>query len=123
MFQSGVATRPGQPAWFLGAMGKTKVVSKNLSALAHITEEASHQLARQLSLGPRDVTFGLTKVDVRGSLAKDLCPYKTGPEAPPCRPTKFRTFDGYCNNLQNPYWGRANLRYLRFLPPSYGDGE
>ncbi|KAK8779953.1 hypothetical protein V5799_018706, partial [Amblyomma americanum] len=122
LFQSGVAMRPGQPPWFLGAMGKTKVVSKNISALALITEEASRNLARQLNLSPRDVTFGLTKVDVRGTLAQALCPYKTGRFAPPCSAERFRRYDGYCNNLQNPYWGSANLRYLRFLPPNYADG-
>ncbi|KAM7295225.1 uncharacterized protein ISCGN_024730 [Ixodes scapularis] len=122
LFSNGVAMRPGQPSWFLGAMGKTKVISKNISALALITEDASRNLAKQLNLGPRDITFGLTKLDIRGTLAQDLCPYKKGPEAPPCRPQRFRAYDGYCNNLQNPYWGSANLRYLRFLPPNYGDG-
>ncbi|XP_075729871.1 uncharacterized protein LOC142771849 isoform X2 [Rhipicephalus microplus] len=122
LFSSGVAMRPGQPPWFLGAMGKTKVISKNISALALITEQASRNLARQLGLSPRDVTFGLTKVDVRGTLAQALCPYKTGRFAPPCSAQRFRSYDGYCNNLQNPYWGSANLRYLRFLPPNYADG-
>ncbi|KAL3221099.1 hypothetical protein MRX96_029656 [Rhipicephalus microplus] len=83
---------------------------------------ASRNLARQLGLSPRDVTFGLTKVDVRGTLAQALCPYKTGRFAPPCSAQRFRSYDGYCNNLQNPYWGSANLRYLRFLPPNYADG-
>lgn len=122
LFANGVAMRPGQAPWFLGAMGKTKVVSKNISALALITEEASRNLARQLGLSARDVTFGLTKVDVRGTLAQALCPYKAGRQAPPCRPERFRSYDGYCNNLDNPYWGSANIRYLRFLPPSYADG-
>lgn len=123
LFANGVAMRPGQAPWFLGAMGKTKVVSKNISALALITEEASRNLARQLGLSARDVTFGLTKVDVRGTLAQALCPYKAGRQAPPCRPERFRSYDGYCNNLDNPYWGSANIRYLRFLPPSYADGQ
>ncbi|XP_058066699.1 peroxidase-like [Anopheles bellator] len=36
--------------------------------------------------------------------------------------TPYRTFDGSCNNLQNPSWGAANTPYGRLLPPEYGDG-
>nr|XP_040237277.2 peroxidase-like isoform X1 [Anopheles coluzzii] len=34
----------------------------------------------------------------------------------------YRTFDGTCNNLQNPSWGSANTPYGRLLPAEYGDG-
>ncbi|XP_052871706.1 peroxidase-like [Anopheles cruzii] len=36
--------------------------------------------------------------------------------------TPYRTFDGSCNNLQNPTWGSANTPYGRLLLPEYGDG-
>ncbi|XP_053671837.1 peroxidase-like [Anopheles nili] len=36
--------------------------------------------------------------------------------------TPYRTFDGSCNNLQNPSWGSANTPYGRLLPAEYGDG-
>ena len=38
------------------------------------------------------------------------------------QPGKYRAYNGYCNNVQNPNWGVANRRYLRYLPPDYGDG-
>uniref|UniRef100_A0A2M4A9X7 Putative peroxidase n=1 Tax=Anopheles triannulatus TaxID=58253 RepID=A0A2M4A9X7_9DIPT len=34
----------------------------------------------------------------------------------------YRTYDGRCNNLQNPTWGAANTPYGRLLPADYGDG-
>ncbi|XP_052891809.1 peroxidase-like [Anopheles moucheti] len=34
----------------------------------------------------------------------------------------YRTFDGTCNNLQNPSWGSANTPYGRLLAAEYGDG-
>uniref|UniRef100_A0A1Y9IWD0 Heme peroxidase 12 n=1 Tax=Anopheles minimus TaxID=112268 RepID=A0A1Y9IWD0_9DIPT len=34
----------------------------------------------------------------------------------------YRTFDGTCNNLQNPSWGSANIPYGRLLAAEYGDG-
>ncbi|XP_053597981.1 peroxidase [Microplitis demolitor] len=34
----------------------------------------------------------------------------------------YRSFDGSCNNLENPTWGMAKTRYARLLPPIYSDG-
>lgn len=39
-----------------------------------------------------------------------------------CADTKYRTLDGSCNNLYNPYWGKANVCHLRLLPAAYDDG-
>ena len=40
-----------------------------------------------------------------------------------CRVSKYRSFDGSCNNLHRPLTGRAFTPFQRFLPPSYGDGK
>lgn len=39
-----------------------------------------------------------------------------------CFHKKYRTFDGSCNNLQNPSWGSANSPLKRLLPPQYENG-
>ncbi|KAG7159967.1 Chorion peroxidase-like 3 [Homarus americanus] len=57
--------------------------------------------------------------DVRGTVLGDQCPVEVDF---PCQPRKYRAFNGYCNNVQNPKWGNAITRYLRFLPANYGDG-
>ncbi|OQR79506.1 hypothetical protein BIW11_05689, partial [Tropilaelaps mercedesae] len=119
IFRAGVASTPREPFWFLGAIEKTKVASKNLSALASVTESATRDIAQNLNLSPRDVTFGLTKVDTKRTFLEQNCPYHIGVRA--CAPERYRNYDGFCNNIENPYWGSANLRYLRFLPPSYAD--
>lgn len=41
---------------------------------------------------------------------------------PACPHSKYRTYDGSCNNPINPLWGMANTRYGRLLSPKYGDG-
>lgn len=40
-----------------------------------------------------------------------------------CQPSRYRSYDGSCNNLQNPTWGLANTRYGRLIRARYGDGE
>ena len=39
-----------------------------------------------------------------------------------CTDSKYRTFDGSCNNLYNPYWGKAFVCHLRLVPAAYEDG-
>lgn len=34
----------------------------------------------------------------------------------------FRSLDGSCNNMAYPAWGMSNTRYIRFVPPRFGDG-
>jgi hypothetical protein len=44
------------------------------------------------------------------------------PQIAPCTKSKYRTYDGSCNNLDNPSLGVANTRYGRLLPKKYSDG-
>ncbi|KAF2900909.1 hypothetical protein ILUMI_05314, partial [Ignelater luminosus] len=39
-----------------------------------------------------------------------------------CQNSKYRSYDGSCNNLRNPTWGTPQTPYSRLLPPIYGDG-
>jgi len=40
-----------------------------------------------------------------------------------CEHSRYRSYDGSCNNLRNPTWGLANTRYGRLVRPRYGDGK
>ena len=34
-----------------------------------------------------------------------------------------RTFNGWCNNLNNPQYGKSISPLIRFLPAQYDDGK
>ena len=39
-----------------------------------------------------------------------------------CNPnTRYSQFDGSCNNLEKPWYGKAFLPFKRYLPPVYDD--
>jgi len=51
---------------------------------------------------------------------QELCPFK---KVVGCNlRSKYRTFDGSCNNLQNLWWGKSEIPYKRYLAADYNDG-
>jgi hypothetical protein len=53
-------------------------------------------------------------------LPASLCPF---PPIQTCEGrTAYRTMNGICNNLYNPYQGSANTAFARILPAAYHDG-
>lgn len=39
-----------------------------------------------------------------------------------CLNSRYRTYDGFCNNPYHPYWGKSNVCHIRLLSPDYADG-
>lgn len=39
-----------------------------------------------------------------------------------CVQSKYRSYDGFCNNPWHPYWGKSNVCHIRLLSPDYADG-
>ena len=35
----------------------------------------------------------------------------------------YRTFDASCNNIENPWWGKAGSPFKRWMPADYSDRE
>ncbi|XP_035230877.1 uncharacterized protein LOC118202791, partial [Stegodyphus dumicola] len=118
IYKNGIVLEPGSPAWFAAASAKTKVIAKNISRMALVSEEATRALERQFKLNKDQVLHALPTVDVRGTALEKDCPLTVDF---PCRPKKYRAYSGYCNNVQNPRWGNANTAYVRYLSPEYTD--
>ncbi|CAD6193084.1 unnamed protein product [Caenorhabditis auriculariae] len=39
-----------------------------------------------------------------------------------CYHSKYRSYDGQCNNFEHPLWGVSEMAFLRLLPPRYENG-
>ena len=48
---------------------------------------------------------------------------QNSPAIAPCNNEPYRSYDGTCNNLDNPDWGQAMTRYGRLIKPRYADGQ
>ncbi|XP_048775241.2 uncharacterized protein LOC125679824 [Ostrea edulis] len=77
------------------------------------------QTARTVHTGPKQVTKRQRKT--RQSRPRPKCEYK---EKITCyESSKYRTIDGSCNNLANPYWGKSGTPLIRFVCSAYDDGH
>lgn len=72
---------------------------------------------KKFNLKKNDARDGLSKYSIEHTDLEQFCIRE-----PSCKQSKYRTFDGSCNNLQRPLWGKANTAFERLLPPEYGDG-
>jgi hypothetical protein len=72
-------------------------------------------------LKPSDITVGPDMPNPRPQM--DTCPYPRNDENNNCQPRdRYRTYDGTCNNLKRPLWGKSMRPLERFLAPDYADG-
>eukprot|EP00095_Tigriopus_kingsejongensis_P000560 maker-scaffold776_size99073-snap-gene-0.17 protein:Tk00560 transcript:maker-scaffold776_size99073-snap-gene-0.17-mRNA-1 annotation:"hypothetical protein DAPPUDRAFT_312923" len=70
------------------------------------------------NLSPEEAGFGLRMFDTDSSSAiDDICPWTPAPECD--QNMKYRSFDGTCNNLKEPNYGRAVTPFQRILLPVY----
>ncbi|GAB6023030.1 hypothetical protein CHUAL_007124 [Chamberlinius hualienensis] len=82
-----------------------------------VTSETSRDLTERLNLNPSVVSASLPTVSIATSSIADACP-----KEPVCPATKYRSFDGSCNNLENKDWGKASRAFQRMSQSTYLDG-
>ncbi|CAG7820997.1 unnamed protein product [Allacma fusca] len=119
IFAAGITPETGSAEWFMAASHNANQVTQNLTRMSLITEEVTRFIAQKFALTREQIAYSLPSMDIRQSSLNSECPLKVDF---PCQPRKYRAYNGYCNNVQHPHWGSANMRYLRYLMPHYADG-
>lgn len=87
---------------------------------------ASQVTGNRINVNIDDFADGLTNIDVTRvvstTVSHDTC--QRDENALPCDHTqKYRSFNGWCNNLNNPQYGKSVTPLIRFLSAKYDDGE
>ncbi|KAK7076494.1 hypothetical protein SK128_009108, partial [Halocaridina rubra] len=94
--------------------------AKEQSNLAVVLLGTTRNIAQEYNL-PKDVLInGLPLIDTFKTIIGTVCPDFITPSN--CKVEKYRSYNGRCNNLDNPTWGSKNNVFKRRLPPDYADG-
>ncbi|PSN41980.1 hypothetical protein C0J52_10520 [Blattella germanica] len=117
LFANNIVVQPGTPAAWHLEFFQTSNQTLEQGQEAQKNVEASVSLVNQFQLSPDQGTFALPTFSILNTVIADTCPAPAN-----CRPGKYRSADGSCNNLNNERWGRAGTALQRVLPPKYGDG-
>ncbi|XP_056003153.1 chorion peroxidase-like isoform X2 [Ostrea edulis] len=83
------------------------------------TIRSAHPVHRK-PLAPRRGKMNRNKFKMRRPKSAKKCEFKDKIKCDETR--KYRTIDGSCNNLKNPYWGMAETPLIRFVCSAYDDG-
>jgi hypothetical protein len=80
-------------------------------------------LASIASAQPQALTLPTTFGSDYYDSSRDSCPFMKSSLFSNCNFTsKYRTFDGSCNNIDRPWTGMAGTPFKRYMPSSYADG-
>lgn len=92
--------------------------ARQIDQIASIALRVSNQILTKDELNKR-FDFDPLNLLANVKAPREFCPFKTSLN---CNPNdKFSRIDGSCNNLQQPWLGRAETPYKRYFQPSYDD--
>lgn len=86
--------------------------------------EINNSMTKELDpLEYAETALALATVELRSPLARAAVDRCQEDQAVVCRPSRYRTADGSCNNLRHPSWGKSFTCFTRLMAPEYADGQ
>ncbi|KAI1304599.1 Chorion peroxidase [Halotydeus destructor] len=79
--------------------------------------QTASQIAGKFKLNGAQADLAFKSLSLANSVFRDECPPRSR-----CRPSKYRTPDGSCNNERNTDWGKSFTAFNRIAFPAYDDG-
>ncbi|VDP01863.1 unnamed protein product [Soboliphyme baturini] len=104
--------------WLLNIFTMSYSAAADSAFPALVAIEASKYL-KGAGLSTNDAVNRLPLLDVTNTALKKIC-FKPGRFL--CTPSIYRSYTGYCNNVNNPLRGAAYVPLQRLFAPSYADG-
>ncbi|KAF2367818.1 hypothetical protein FHG87_001410 [Trinorchestia longiramus] len=112
-----VATK-GSPVYLHARLFETTNSVVNKGKGGSLVLDAGSAVAQDLQLPVAEASQTLSSYSVDGTIISGVCPIP-----PTCgEPSRYRSIDGSCNNVNHPDWGQAATPFFRLLPPVYSDG-
>jgi len=93
--------------------------NKYLGRLGEVLTLVTSNLQERYKLDKRAINEFVPKIDTTRTHIYKYCPVYLSQWN--CIISKYRSFDGQCNNLQYPWYGMSKTPYKRFLSPAYAD--
>ncbi|CAG9826224.1 unnamed protein product [Diabrotica balteata] len=133
-FKLGLFLNKHHPASKVAEFGKPNKRAQKLSNFGMASLEATRKIIESnpnivenliiiLSF-PENVSRQISDspISLKSKILEEDCPLRGKPRCP-LSSKRYRTFDGTCNNLENPWRGASLLPMQRFLPPVYEDAR
>ncbi|XP_021946283.1 peroxidasin homolog [Folsomia candida] len=120
LYNKNIIIENGHPASYLAAINRQAPKSKELARVAYATLRATTVLKEQLAQFRDEIHEN--DILRRTVFQRSSCPTKRQSDECSVSTHQYRTLDGTCNNLKNPYVGSSFQPFARFLPPEYDDG-
>ncbi|XP_046823371.1 uncharacterized protein LOC124426120 [Vespa crabro] len=118
LYSMGLYLRADNPAKYVAAFNDQTEEARMLAKFGYAVLEGATMFVKKFPDMSRE--FPLSRNGPTTRLQRQ-CPRRGTPRCPPAS-LRYRTSDGSCNNLKNPWWGSAMSTMQRFLPPNYDDG-
>ncbi|XP_028127877.1 heme peroxidase 2-like [Diabrotica virgifera virgifera] len=119
-YKMGLFLNTHHPASKVAEFGKPNKRAQKLSNFGMASLEATRKIIESF---PENVSRQIndSPISLKSKILEEDCPLRGKPRCP-LSSKRYRTYDGTCNNLENPWRGASLLPMQRFLPPVYEDG-